>query len=116
MSALNAQLIDAVESGREDDVKRLIDAGASPDLRKVVTMRAKVDTGRGWLLGAELKEDTAACESALAIAILHGIAPVVRVLLEMGAKVDSEVEWKIANGWIGDRAWTASEWDQERWF
>ncbi|KXS10959.1 hypothetical protein M427DRAFT_36427 [Gonapodya prolifera JEL478] len=34
MTALNSQLIDAVEAGCEPDVKRLIDAGASPDARK----------------------------------------------------------------------------------
>ncbi|KXS10238.1 hypothetical protein M427DRAFT_37610 [Gonapodya prolifera JEL478] len=44
-ATLDAQLIDAVESGREVDVKKLIEAGASPDARKRVTLTAKVQDG-----------------------------------------------------------------------
>ncbi|KXS15361.1 hypothetical protein M427DRAFT_69995 [Gonapodya prolifera JEL478] len=113
MSAdLNAQLIEAVESGSEVDVKRLIDEGASPDARKRVTLRAKVDDGKG---GFEWMEDTVDCENALGLAILHARVAIVRLLLDNGASVDSEVQWKVANC-QGTRDWTSDEWQRQRWW
>ncbi|KXS16063.1 hypothetical protein M427DRAFT_56350 [Gonapodya prolifera JEL478] len=81
--ALNAQLIDAVEDGLEADVKRLIEAGASPDALKKVTLRARVHDGKGpYALhgrGFEWKEDMVECESALLLAILYARVAVVLV-------------------------------------
>ncbi|KXS17840.1 hypothetical protein M427DRAFT_247105 [Gonapodya prolifera JEL478] len=107
---LNAQLIEAVEAGSDADVKRLIEEGASRDTRKKVTLRAKVDDGRG---GFDWKEDTVECETALLLAVLHARVKVVRVLLEKGASVAGEVEWKVGNS--GNRSWTAQEWQRDRW-
>ncbi|KXS11857.1 hypothetical protein M427DRAFT_60285, partial [Gonapodya prolifera JEL478] len=108
---LNAQLIEAVEEGRDADVPRLIDAGASPDARKRVTLKVMVSKqSRG---GSQWREDTVDCESALVLAILHARVGIVRMLLEKGAKVEGSVEWKIGNWWHGK--WGASEWDRVRW-
>ncbi|KXS11051.1 hypothetical protein M427DRAFT_148168 [Gonapodya prolifera JEL478] len=114
MSApLNAQLIDAVEAGRAADVTRLIEAGASPDARKRVTLRFKVENGRG---GFDWKEDSVDCESALALAILHAQgASVVRALLAKGASVNGDVEWKLCYWWNSGRHCTANEWQHKRW-
>ncbi|KXS15370.1 hypothetical protein M427DRAFT_56732 [Gonapodya prolifera JEL478] len=111
MSAvLNAQLIDAVEAGSETDVRRLIDTGASPDARKRVTLRAKVDDGKG---GFEWKEDTKDCESALVLAVVHAWVGVVMVLLEKGATVDGQLDWKISPS--GSQNWSADAWQDSKW-
>ncbi|KXS15372.1 hypothetical protein M427DRAFT_324165 [Gonapodya prolifera JEL478] len=111
-TTLNSQLIDAVEAGREADVKRLIEAGASPDARKRVTLRAKVKDGRG---GFVWMEDSVDCESALALGILHGNVAIVKVLLEKGAAVDGEVRWKISN-YYSDKNWKRDRWEERRWY
>ncbi|KXS15368.1 hypothetical protein M427DRAFT_324109 [Gonapodya prolifera JEL478] len=120
MSAtLNAQLIDAVEDGREADVERLLEAGASPDARKTVTLKAKVEMPKGLFGGGgglEWKDDSADCESALVLAILHARVGVVRVLLENGASVDRVVERKIGyTSYFGEQKWKADEWKRMRW-
>ncbi|KXS10761.1 hypothetical protein M427DRAFT_461055 [Gonapodya prolifera JEL478] len=108
---LNAQLIEAVESGNDTDVQRLIEAGASPNARKKVTIRARVWNPLG---GFEWKKDSVNCESALVLAVLHSRVEIARLLLEKGAMVDGVVRWKISN-WFCDRNWTLKEWQQGRW-
>ncbi|KXS17835.1 hypothetical protein M427DRAFT_247098 [Gonapodya prolifera JEL478] len=40
---------------------------------------------------------------------------IVNVLLEKGASVEGEVQWRVANPLIGTRIWTADEWQHKRW-
>ncbi|KXS17837.1 hypothetical protein M427DRAFT_54414 [Gonapodya prolifera JEL478] len=108
---IDAELIDAVEAGSEADVKRLIEAGAIPDARKRVTLRAQALIGHH---SYEWKEDTVQCESALVLAILHARVAVVKVLLEKGARVNGEVDWRVGNRY-GSGNWTKEQWRRQRW-
>ncbi|KXS13714.1 hypothetical protein M427DRAFT_362640 [Gonapodya prolifera JEL478] len=66
---LNAQHIDAVEAGQEEDVNTLIEAGASPNARKSVTLKVK---GANECGGFDWCKETVDCESALVLAIWGG--------------------------------------------
>ncbi|KXS10823.1 hypothetical protein M427DRAFT_462310 [Gonapodya prolifera JEL478] len=113
-SSLNAELIDAVEAGNVAEVQRIIEAGASPEAWKKVTLMGKVKRGRGPFGGFDWKEDTVDGENALMLAILHGKVGVVKMLLEKGARVDCDVDWKIASC-NGNRNWNPDEWKRQRW-
>ncbi|KXS17841.1 hypothetical protein M427DRAFT_247103 [Gonapodya prolifera JEL478] len=81
-------------------------------------LRAKVEKPPGLFGGGsgfEWKEDTIDCESALLLAILHARLEVLRVLLEKGARVDGEVQWRSSHVNLYDsRSWTADQWRQQR--
>ncbi|KXS17297.1 hypothetical protein M427DRAFT_54597 [Gonapodya prolifera JEL478] len=109
-TALDSQLIDAVEARRVDEVERLINSGASPDANKRVTLRVKVRR----FFASEWMEDTVDGESALVLAIVLRDTDIVRVLLEKGAKVDGSVQWRICN-YSGGRNWSIDEWKLQRW-
>ncbi|KXS15355.1 hypothetical protein M427DRAFT_32328 [Gonapodya prolifera JEL478] len=82
--SLNVRLIEAVETGPEVNIKRLIETGASPNARKEFTLRTVAATEGG---GTQWKEETVEFESALALAILYGREGAVKLLLDDGANV-----------------------------
>ncbi|KXS20219.1 hypothetical protein M427DRAFT_404871 [Gonapodya prolifera JEL478] len=109
----NALLIEAVESNNVPEVRRLLAGGAHPKARKRVTLHARVKTnGR-----TEWKSDAVDCETAIAIAVIRGYKDVVEALVESpaaGLLWEGPVSWRLSNS-FGERDWTASEWNKERW-
>ncbi|KAJ3341470.1 hypothetical protein HDU93_004871 [Gonapodya sp. JEL0774] len=98
------QLIEAVENGQAPRVRQLLADGANPNARKRVTLTCRI--------GSETKTDTAECESALALGILHANEDIVNALLEGGADANGVCGWKIADSWP---LWTADRWSRRRW-
>ncbi|KXS09650.1 hypothetical protein M427DRAFT_49284 [Gonapodya prolifera JEL478] len=104
----NAALIEAIEKGDAESVRQLLDDGADPNVRKRVTLEATIDD---WRLpkSPERRIDSAECESALALAIMHGNAAIAGHLLEKGADPNTAVEWKTPSA-IGQN-WKLENWD-----
>ncbi|KAJ3335654.1 hypothetical protein HDU93_004782, partial [Gonapodya sp. JEL0774] len=106
--ASDRRLIDAVESGNPVDVRTILDAGASANVRKLVSLNVRVIEENG---NVAPRTDTIECESALALAIIHNQPEIVEVLLASGATT-GEITWRDSTWW--DRDLTIEEWDT-RW-
>ncbi|KXS15763.1 hypothetical protein M427DRAFT_32178 [Gonapodya prolifera JEL478] len=118
----NADFISIVESGVAADVRNALRTGASATARKRVTITCRV-TGRQKIWGGysvENKTDTMECESALVLAIVHGLVEIVEVLLQNGVSPRGMVSWNIGNGWMKkephETTWTQEEWASRRWY
>ncbi|KAJ3341665.1 hypothetical protein HDU93_004299 [Gonapodya sp. JEL0774] len=99
-------LIEAVELGNVARVRQLLSDGLNPnDARKRVTLSVT--------LGQTTRTDTAECESALALAIMHGHVDIVRLLLTHGADPTTPCEWRISN-WVPPR--NEDDWNVKRWY
>ncbi|KAJ3335750.1 hypothetical protein HDU93_004556 [Gonapodya sp. JEL0774] len=112
-SQFNGKLIEAVEKGLKDEVKSLLQKGADPRARKLVGVRvydrdnlgSEADSMEGWDEPSDPDwEDFQLCESALALAVIHGYADILSVLLEKAAQINEgallrEVSWHIPHTW-----------------
>ncbi|KAJ3341215.1 hypothetical protein HDU93_005406 [Gonapodya sp. JEL0774] len=125
-------LIEAIESGDLNLVKRLLLEGTDPNARKKVSLVCDIRSGRrslgkfkvrsSLLLGDEYEErwentfesstDTRVAESALCLSILLGRADMVDALLEAGADPNAAIEWPNANG---SATWSPDRWNDTRW-
>ncbi|KAJ3338579.1 hypothetical protein HDU93_009356 [Gonapodya sp. JEL0774] len=116
-------LIEAVENGNEKRVQQLLLEGADPNVRKKVTLSVQVQehrlVKRAGLFSSEKyeevyekKTDAIECESALALAILHGHSRIVEALLISGAAPNGKCDWRIAN--CGS-SWDSELWNKKRW-
>ncbi|KAJ3332916.1 hypothetical protein HDU93_008874, partial [Gonapodya sp. JEL0774] len=81
LTTLNRLLIEAVESRSVEKARALLDEGASPRSRKLVA------SSKGETLGFREKDEyiRGQGESALLLAIVHGSAELVKLLIERGA-------------------------------
>ncbi|KAJ3335617.1 hypothetical protein HDU93_004898 [Gonapodya sp. JEL0774] len=115
MSNQDIILISAVESGDLARVRGALKAGASPNARKVAKFKWRVfskkeDQG-GVVSGVgnpDVKEETHAVESAVALSIIAGRADIVSLLVLAGADIHQPVEWKISSS--SDEIWVADSW------
>ncbi|KAJ3337644.1 hypothetical protein HDU93_000722 [Gonapodya sp. JEL0774] len=101
--AKDASLIDAVECNDVDKVRQLLRGGASPNARKRIALLGAIER--------EVMLDTRTCESALALAVIHGLIDVVVALVDGGADVKESVAWSVPNS---ENYWTSSSWEG-RW-
>ncbi|KXS10004.1 hypothetical protein M427DRAFT_63057 [Gonapodya prolifera JEL478] len=107
--ARDFNLIEAVESGNVIGARQCLSDGASPNVRKVVTLT--VNTGRWDRTSGPPRTDTSEGESALALAILYGQVDMVSALLEGGSDPNIAIGWQIS----GLDPWTTENWNKSRW-
>ncbi|KXS12869.1 hypothetical protein M427DRAFT_389939 [Gonapodya prolifera JEL478] len=103
--ALAEKLIEAVEKRRLDLLRSALAAGADPNARKRITLTVSVP-------GFGTRSETVFGESALVLAVLYAQDALVQELLDAGANVHAEVEWRVPN-WESE--WTMALWNRTRW-
>ncbi|KXS22547.1 hypothetical protein M427DRAFT_50846 [Gonapodya prolifera JEL478] len=108
-------IIDAIESGNLEEVRRAIgESSPRPNARKRISLECKVLVSRNLIGKPEerVETDTADGESALCLAILTGRSELVRAVLEAGADPNSMISWKVPSG---AETWTKALWEKRRW-
>ncbi|KXS16819.1 hypothetical protein M427DRAFT_133894 [Gonapodya prolifera JEL478] len=119
MNWKDIQLIVAAENGDFEAVNRLLEFGANPMSKKLITITGNVAI---WQRESVAEHDTplrpiedkVQCESALALAIIHNHYRVVEALLRSSADPDEEIRWQIGNNSLKTKRLSAIEW-RKRW-
>ncbi|KAJ3323896.1 hypothetical protein HDU93_002889, partial [Gonapodya sp. JEL0774] len=102
---VNGRLVEAIELGSLDRVRRALREGATPNARKRVTLEVR--------FSGTTRTETSLAESALALAIRFGREQIVRELLDAGCDPNDPISFKPAE--YHPDGWSKSRWDNDRW-
>ncbi|KXS21813.1 hypothetical protein M427DRAFT_151085 [Gonapodya prolifera JEL478] len=103
-------LLEAIEDGRPLVKIHQHLKGSNPNTRKRVVLIWRVLVGD---LKVTEQRDTAACESALCLAVMRGRSDVVSALLEAGANPNEPLSWQIP---VWSSNWDHVAWEERRWY